>query len=204
MVERMTADMLYARFNRFFRRARMAEFIRRFEVTDKTRILDVGGTKANWRLVSLRPRVTLINLDSSQSDLVGDGCRLPFRDVEFDIVYSNSVIEHVGDRPRQYLFAAECRRVGRRYYIQTPNYYFPIEPHMLAPFIHWLPAPLRDPLVPLTPAALLRSRSEDNVADILRSTRLLCARQMREMFPDSELWRERFMGMSKSLIAVRL
>jgi SAM-dependent methyltransferase len=69
----------------------------------------------------------------------GDGCALPFADGEFDIVFSNAVIEHVGDRSRQRLFVSEALRVGRQVFLTTPNRRFPIEVHTRLPFVHWLP-----------------------------------------------------------------
>ncbi len=69
---------------------------------------------------------------------------LPFADGEFDLVYCNSVIEHVPPARRE-AFAAELRRVGRGWYVQTPAWSFPIEPHALLPFAHWLPPRLRRP-----------------------------------------------------------
>ena len=70
--------------------------------------------------------------------------RLPFADAEFDLVYCSSVIEHVPPAQRA-AFAAEARRVGRAWFVQTPARSFPIEPHALLPFAHWLPARLRRP-----------------------------------------------------------
>jgi SAM-dependent methyltransferase len=70
----------------------------------------------------------------------GDACALPFADGEFDIVFSNAVIEHVGDRPRQRLFVSEALRVGRRVFLTTPNRRFPIEVHTRLPLVHWLPS----------------------------------------------------------------
>ena len=69
----------------------------------------------------------------------GDAGALPFADGEFDIVFSNAVIEHVGDRARQLLFVSEALRVGRRVFLTTPNRRFPLEVHTRLPFVHWLP-----------------------------------------------------------------
>lgn len=191
---------LYRLVSPHFRRARMLEFARRFEISDQTRILDVGGTRANWAFIPQRPKVTCLNLDRKHADVVANGCCLPFRDKEFDIVFSNSVIEHVPNRFWQRDFADEVARVGRRYYVQTPNYRFPIEPHLLAPFVHWLPEGWRYQLVPWTPAALIQPQ----LTPLLREVNLLGACQMRALFPDAKLWSERFCGLPKSLIAVRL
>lgn len=69
----------------------------------------------------------------------GDACTLPFADGEFDVVFSNAVIEHVGSRERQQRLVAEALRVGRRAFITTPNRRFPVEVHTRLPFVHWLP-----------------------------------------------------------------
>ena len=69
----------------------------------------------------------------------GDACALPFADGEFDIVFSNAVIEHVGDRERQRQLVSEAIRVGRRVFITTPNRRFPVEVHTRLPLVHWLP-----------------------------------------------------------------
>ena len=69
----------------------------------------------------------------------GDACALPFGDGEFDVVHSNAVLEHVGDRERQRLMVSESLRVARRVFISTPNRAFPIEVHTRLPLVHWLP-----------------------------------------------------------------
>jgi SAM-dependent methyltransferase len=76
----------------------------------------------------------------------GDACALPFDDASFDVVFSNAVIEHVGDRDRQRAFVSEAIRVGRRVFVTTPNRRFPIEVHTRLPFVHWLPDALSRPV----------------------------------------------------------
>src|SRR5580658_3618505 len=138
---------------RRFRERRMRLFAQEFEITGETRVLDVGGTPELWGLLPGRPRVTILNLPRaspgrSSCDLVfASGCALPFADRSFDIVFSNSVIEHVGDPARQQRFADEIRRVARRYWVQTPNRWFPIEPHLLTPLVHFLPRSWQRPIV---------------------------------------------------------
>lgn len=75
----------------------------------------------------------------------GDACALPFADGEFDIIFSNAVIEHVGDRERQRQLVSEAIRVGRRVFITTPNRRFPVEVHTRLPIVHWLPDRLAHP-----------------------------------------------------------
>ncbi len=113
------------------------------------RILDVGCGRLGLR--ALEPTLDITGVDLApvpgypgpfvQAD-AAEG--LPFAEGEFDLVYCNSVIEHV-PRPRRAAFAAELRRVGRGWLVQTPAWSFPIEPHALLPFAHWLPPRLRRP-----------------------------------------------------------
>jgi ubiquinone/menaquinone biosynthesis C-methylase UbiE len=96
-------------------------------------------------LIDTDPDVTIVNLDCRWSNSGNiryvrcDGTMLPFSDGSFDLCYSNSVIEHVGDFDKMRLLASEIRRVAPSYFVQTPNRHFFIEPHFICPFIHWLP-----------------------------------------------------------------
>ena len=185
----------------------MARFIYAFQVTARSRILDVGGTPGIWSYLPCKPEVTFTNLSTAAmgaaQGVIADGRMLPFRDGAFDIVFRNSVIEHVGDWAAQQRFAAECRRVGRRYYIQTPDYWFPIEPHLISPFIDWLPRAARGHAFPFTLCAII-DRDARKHRDDYASIALLTRTQMHALFPEAQIWRERLLGLSKSLIAVRL
>ena len=204
---RQPRDLLYATIRRF-RRDRMATFQRLFPLTSKTRILDVGGTSLNWGLIAGRPDVTLLNLPTDGvANVVGDGRYLPFRDRSCDIVFSNSVIEHISLPSDQQRFADEVRRTGRAYWVQTPDYRFPIEPHLVTPFLHWLPKGVRLAIARrFTFWSLLERPSPDRWEYYIRhcaeEVRLLDARQLQALFPEAQIIRERFLGLSKSLIAV--
>lgn len=193
----------------------MERFAREFQITTQTRVLDIGGTPECWDLSPVRPRLVLLNTPRAKDDLrraaewvAGDGRSLPFRDGAFDLVFSNSVIEHVGDRESQSRFAREVARVGRSYWVQTPDRRFPVEQHLLTPLIHWLPRPWQrvivprwnvwSAVVPVTP-----DRRRFYIEHYLNDIRLLTARELRELFPRGRIIRERFLGLSKSLIAFR-
>lgn len=186
-----------------FRSARMRQFESLFRLTPGTRILDVGGTPHNWQYVGVRPRVTLLNnerdtgprseVPADMGYVVGDARALPFASGSFDIVYSNSVIEHVGGEDDQRRMAQEIARVGRSYYVQTPNRWFPVEPHIVTepgvwrPLVHLLPRAWQRPLMPAWYAGI----------------RLLRRSDVRRFFPGAEVHAERVAGLPKSFMAVR-
>jgi Methyltransferase domain len=192
----------------------MLRFAAELRITAATRVLDIGGTPECWTLLPLSPRVTLLNTPRAKDDLAaaaewvaGDGRDLPFRDDAFDVVFSNSVIEHVGDRTSQQRFAAEVVRVGRAYWVQTPNRWFPVEQHLLTPLVHWLPRGLQRMLVPRFNVWQLVARpAEDRrrfyTEHYLRDVRLVSASELRGLFPGTHVIRERFLGWTKSLVAV--
>lgn len=178
------------------------------------RVLDVGGSAGFWRQAGCpSAAITLFNLSANVAGVceepgfdfrAGDGCALPFADGEFDVVFSNSVIEHVGSWERQQAFAREARRVGRRLWVQTPAREFFIEPHLLAPFVHWLPRRTQRGLIRwATGWGWLTRPTPAQVDEFLAEVRLLTRREMTELFPDCEILTERFLGLPKSYIAVR-
>jgi ubiquinone/menaquinone biosynthesis C-methylase UbiE len=193
----------------------MRRFADELGITAETRVLDVGGAPETWDMLAVRPRVTLLNTPRTKGELAGaaswvagDGRALPFRDGAFDVVFSNSVIEHVGDDASQRRFAGEVARVGRAYWVQTPNRWFPVEQHLLTPVVHWLPKAWQRVLVPRFTvwAALVRpspDRRAFYVAHYLDDVRLLSASEFAALFPGARLIRERFCGWTKSLVAVR-
>ncbi|MBZ5724948.1 MAG: class I SAM-dependent methyltransferase [Acidobacteriia bacterium] len=199
----------------YFRRARMRRFAREFAITAQTRVLDIGGTPDCWRLLPAMPRLTLLNTPRAKDELAGaagwvagDGRRLPFRDAAFDVVFSNSVIEHVGGPDSQRSFAREVARVGRGYWVQTPNRWFPVEQHLLTPFVHWLPRSWQRAIVPRFTvwSAVVRvtpDRRRFYLAHYLADVRLLGPRDLRALFPGARIIRERLCGVTKSLIAVK-
>jgi hypothetical protein len=192
----------------------MRKFLQTHQPTAESRILDIGGYPNTWRDTGVQSHVQMINIDPINytpapglppidTDL-GDACALPYQDNSFDIVFSNSVIEHVGTFERQKDFAREARRVGRKLWIQTPARSFFIEPHLLTPFIHWFPLSVQRRLLRyFTTWGWLTKPTQKQVDDLLAEIRLLNYREMQELFPDCTILRERFFGLTKSYIAVR-
>jgi Methyltransferase domain len=180
------------------------------------RILDIGGKLAYWQAMYplWRDRachITLVNLvpeavpEAQFTSVAGDARELgQFGDLTFDLVHSNSVIEHVGPWRDQCRMAQEVRRLAPRHFVQTPNFWFPVEPHFRTPFIHWLPEPWRVAIVMRRACGFYpRARSADEARHILDDARLLDSKAMAELFPDAAIERERIAGLTKSLIAIR-
>lgn len=206
---------MVSRISQYFRRRRMRRFCEWMGVTARTRILDVGGSPDTWALLPVKPKVTLLNIPMSITDrssviewVAGDGCQLPFADKAFDIVFSNSVIEHVGDPGRQQAFARETMRVGKRYFVQTPDRGFPVEQHLFVPLLHWLPRSWQRRIVhSFTVWEWLARPTPDQrefyLRHYLEDIALLSARELRVLFPEAQVGRERVLGLPKSLIAAR-
>jgi len=208
--------MLFESLQRRFRARRMALLARTVGLTGDMRVLDVGGTVEIWQLAPVMPRLVLLNqararfeIGAGEAIVLGDGASLPFADQSFDLVFSNSVIEHVGSLAEQVLFASEIARVGKRYWVQTPNRYFPIEHHLWTPFIHWLPRAWQAAILKrFSVWSMVTNYDAEQrafyVNHYLDSIRLLSASDLRSLFPGATLLRERFLGWTKSLIVLRV
>ncbi|MCI0560274.1 MAG: class I SAM-dependent methyltransferase [Nitrososphaera sp.] len=196
-----------------FRKKRLALFRKIMKPHDSTKILDVGGTIGNWNYLPIRPQITLLNLDvdhdrSDYPDNVrfqaGDALDMPFADGDYDIAYSNSVIEHVHTWERQKRFADEISRVGRRLWVQTPAKEFFLEPHLLTPFVHWLPLNWKRKLLRnFTVWGWITRPTRDQVDEFLQEVRLLTRAEMQALFPNCRIYVEQWLGMSKSYIAYK-
>ena len=154
--------------------------------------------------------ITIVNVDSSPSDdppfyiRYGDACNLSeFPDNSFTIVHSNSVIEHVGHWSQMSAMAGEVRRLAPHYFVQTPNFWFPYEPHYRRLFMHWYPESLRAARILRRPQGFMVADTYAEAMTEVQNINLLTKRQMTELFPDAVLRRERIGPFTKSLIAIR-
>ncbi|MES2921998.1 MAG: class I SAM-dependent methyltransferase [Verrucomicrobiota bacterium] len=198
---------------RHWRERRREHFRIRMNPDPAEVVLDVGGCPSEWTgRGAVVGTVDLINLEIStiiqrpdspvMRSFKGDGRALEFEDGSYDIVYSNSVLEHVGTWEDQQAFAREARRVGGNLWIQTPAYGCPVEPHYLGLFIHWFPAHWHVPLARWTSVVGLTGAAD--LHSIANNTRLLTKREFKELFPDCEIWTERlFLIFPKSYVAIR-
>lgn len=179
---------------------------------EKVRILDVGGSYTYWKTINFRyfnaAFFTLLNLSKldipdscgNMSSVVGDATDLrEYEDNQFDLVFSNSVIEHVGNFEAQKKMAQEMCRTGKHCYLQTPNRYFFMEPHFLIPFFQFFPLKLKVFLIKNGNIQNVpKARSDAEAIEIAKSVRLMSKRELRILFPGVKIRKEKFLFMTKS------
>lgn len=182
-------------------------------LTPPVKVLDVGGTEYFWENVNFIPEsntsIVLLNLYKIDvtlpwiSSVVGNGMDLSrYNDGEFDLVFSNSVIEHLGTWENQLKMASEVRRVGKHYFVQTPNRYFPVKPHFLFPFFHFLPYSCRVWIVRNFNTGWFDKTPDRSIAEaIVKEIRLLSKNELKYLFPESTIFSEKVLGMTKSFVA---
>lgn len=176
------------------------------------KILDVGGLQSYWENMGMdnNPNldITLVNLAAEGpkfkniSSIVGDATNLHnIKDNEYDVAFSNSVIEHVYSFENQRKMSEEVKRVGRYHFIQTPNRFFFLEPHYLLPFVQFLPKQIL--LTLLTKTKMSRGHKWDKAyaKQYVDEIRLLTLKEMKMLFPESKIYKEKFLGMMKSFTA---
>jgi hypothetical protein len=172
------------------------------------KILDVGGTELFWERMGFADdenyQITILNLSKTESHysnislVVGDARDMSeFEDEAFDVAFSNSVIEHVGGPAEQRQMAEEVMRVGKGYFVQTPNRSFPFEPHYLFPLFQFFPLGLK---VFLIRRWYPRISDRDKATKAAKSVRLLSRREVADLFPDGKIRDEKLLGMTSSFI----
>ena len=195
----------------YFRRRRMRKFARLLDIKPGLRVLDLGGTPSIWEHVETPLDITFLNLSGAAfvalpetsihrfRRVEGDACRTGLADKSFDIVFSNSTIEHVGDHRYQMLFAIETKRLGRAYWVQTPSRWAPVEPHTGLPYWWFWPWWCRETMLLRWQKRMPGSWWNDYIA----GTRVLSRHDMRQLFRDGRVFGERFLGLPRGLIACR-
>ncbi len=176
-------------------------------------VIDLGGRLGTWMRAPVRPkRVHMVNLAAPPADLPewaefdqGDACALPahIASRRYDLVFSNSVIEHVGGHERRERFAESVHLLADAHWVQTPYRYFPVEPHWLAPGMQFLPVAARVRYARLWPLGFRHDNTRQKVLDRVLNVELIDRAQMHYYFPESALRVERIFGIPKSLIAYR-
>ncbi len=186
-----------------------------FEPGEPLRILDIGGTASYWDKMNYKDRpnvhILLLNLEKGVTNrnnfvcVAGNAMDLSmFGDNEFDIVFSNSVIEHLFSKENQKRMAGEATRVGKYYYIQTPNLYFPVEPHWLFPLFQFLPFGVKVFLTKnLNLGYYTKTGTREAAINRINEVKLLTEADMKKLFPDGEIYRESFLGLTKSITLYR-
>lgn len=176
-------------------------------------ILDLGGSDYHWRNSRFRDnknfQITIVNTElqnikdiSNMSFIKKDVRDLDyFDDIEFDLVYSNSLFEHINNFEEQKKLAGEIQRIGKHYFIQTPNYYFPLEPHFLFPFFQFMPESIRTKLLMKYDLGWFKKQVDESKArELAVSVRLLRKSELKKMFPGGKIFTEKYLLLNKSFI----
>ncbi len=179
------------------------------------RIIDVGGTELFWKQMGFTEQpgieITLLNLKSESTEtpgfrsMAGDARNMKqFGNKEFDLAFSNSVIEHVGSFREQIQMAAEMQRIAKKIYLQTPNYFFPLEPHFLFPLFQFLPLWLKVWLIMnFSLGWYPKITNNQKAIEICLNIRLLKKSELQTLFPGSKIHKEYFAGFVKSFIVIQ-
>ncbi len=176
-------------------------------------IIDLGGTYDYWANAGFSMmdsvEITLVNLEHTPipegvtnfTSVMGDATNLvTFADKSFDVAFSNSCIEHVGKQKEWEKMAREMERVAHHIYLQTPNRYFPIEPHFLFPFFQFFPLKLKALLIMHHQLGFWpQGRDWEDSLKIADEITLLSKRDLKRLFPNAQIWEEKLYGMTKSI-----
>lgn len=183
----------------------------------KFKIIDLGGDvnywlQLNWQQPTIE--TTLLNLYNNKIDdtlksnfisIKGNALEAPFDDKSFDLVFSNSVIEHVGSYENQSKFADEVRRLSDRYIVQTPSLWFPLEPHSLIPLFQFIPHSIRAILIMLFNINYFpKAKTYSEALVTSRTTLMFTKKRFKELFPEADIQVEKLFGIPKSYTAVKL
>jgi hypothetical protein len=196
---------LLARFRLF------AELIK--DLPKPVRIIDLGGNENFWIQMGLAGKTEIevilvnpeeVNITANNIKYIkGDACSFRSLGLEYDIVFSNSAIEHIRGSERSKLLSSEIVVSGKPFFIQTPNYFFPFEPHFLFPLFQFFPESIKIFLVMNFNMGWYKKCSTyAESLSLIRSIHLFKRSELEVLFPNAELRKERFLGLTKSFIAI--
>ncbi|MEU5878059.1 class I SAM-dependent methyltransferase [Spirillospora sp. NPDC047279] len=195
-------------------RARRWNWLRKaFPELERMSVIDLGGTADVWLRAPVRPAaVHIVNLEKPPEGLPdwlradhGDACELPPEILagDYDLVISNSVLEHVGGHARRQRFADAVHALAERHWVQTPYRYFPVEPHWVCPGMQFLPLAARVTVARHWPLVHTPPPDRETALRSVLDIELLSRTEMRAYFPRSDILSERAAGLTKSMIAVK-
>ena len=169
---------------------------------EEHQLIDKYLWKNNFSVVNISAEhVSAIKKRYPEVDaVVCDACELPWPDKSFDVVYSNAVIEHLGSFERQKIMAAEIMRVGKRWFVTTPNRWFPFEFHMRLPLVTWLPGKSYLRIGNIISYNHLRGKYM--IGGKRSDLRLMSAGELEKCFPGSKIIKQRVTFMAETLIVV--
>lgn len=199
------------------RAGRWQQFRDLFPDIDAMSVLDLGGTVEAWERAPVRPaHVTVLNLfepgksdESRLTPVDGDACAAA--DVlqrngvrtSFDLVFSNSLLEHVGGHAKRADLARQVRDLAPYHWVQTPYRYFPVEPHWLFPGMQFLPMAAKLVVAERWPLQHTKPDSRATAMTEVQWTELVGITELRSYFPESRILKEKLAGVTKSITAVR-
>jgi hypothetical protein len=196
-------------------RSRRWEWFRdQFPEIGSMSVIDLGGTAEAWLRAPVRPAsVHVVNLEPESANPAaewiraeqGDACNLPGHILSgtYDMVFSNSVLEHVGGHVQRMKFAESVHKLASAHWVQTPYRYFPVEPHWLFPGFQFLSLAARAQVSRAWPLAHSKSASRSDGLEAAMGVELLSRSEMAYYFPSSVIRAERIVGMTKSVIAIK-
>lgn len=201
-----------------FRKKRFLHFknwIISLHLKEPITVLDIGGLSSYWKNMDDAwidtLNITILNLtipdekdNKNFTYLAGDATNLiTIENNSYDIVFSNSVIEHLYNYENQQKMAKEILRVGKHHYIQTPNKNFFLEPHYVLPFFQFLPKKIQLFILTKTPFSRMKKWEFNEAKNYVDEISLLSIIQMKSLFANSSIYFERFFGLKKSIIAYK-
>jgi len=202
-------NKIFKNFQKKSRSSKFKLFLSQLNPDVSTKILDVGSGPGTFLEEKYKQKKNITALDISEEYLKlvktrypdvkiikGNALKLPFKDKSIDIIFSNAVIEHVGNYKKQKIFADEIRRVSKKYFVTTPNKHFPFEPHYRLPFYQWIPKKLQKKF---SKFANIGNYKKGEWEDI----NLLTPKKFKKLFPEAELVRHKILLFPETLICVK-